>query len=94
MYEINKLHHGEGMCTACLKRMKALFKTVLYFLSEAKNVRISYVYETHEIEFIMPGSLMTGLNPEQFCGVYFDYTACCDRLAWLLPYSGKSVTVI
>ena len=53
--------------------MKALFKTVLYFLSEAKNVRISYVYETHEIEFIMPGSLMTGLNPEQFCGVYFDY---------------------
>ena len=32
---------------------KALFKTVLHFLLKAKNVRISYVYETHEVEFIM-----------------------------------------
>ena len=28
-------------------------KTSLDFLLEAKNVRISYLYETHQIEFIM-----------------------------------------
>ena len=33
--------------------MKALFKTLLGFLSEAKNKRISYVYETHEVEIII-----------------------------------------
>ena len=38
---------------------KALFKTVLDFLSEPKNVRISYVYETHEVEFIMLRSMFT-----------------------------------
>ena len=32
---------------------KALFRTVLDFLLEPKNVRISYVCETHEVEFIM-----------------------------------------
>ena len=32
---------------------KALFKTVLDFLLEPKNVRISYVCETQEVEFIM-----------------------------------------
>ena len=38
---------------------KALFKTVLDFLVEPKNVRISYVCETHEVEFIMPRSMFT-----------------------------------
>ena len=28
-------------------------KTSLDFLSEAKNLQISYLYETHEVEFIM-----------------------------------------
>ena len=32
-------------------------KTSLDFLLEAKNVRISYLYETHQIEFIMLRSL-------------------------------------
>ena len=32
---------------------KALFKTVLDFLVEPENVRISYVCETHEVEFVM-----------------------------------------
>ena len=38
---------------------KALFKTVLDFLLESKNVRISYVCETHEVEFIMLRSMFT-----------------------------------
>ena len=38
---------------------KALFKTVLDFLLEPKNVRISYVCETHEVEFIMLKSMFT-----------------------------------
>ena len=38
---------------------KALFKTVLDFLLEPKNVRISYVCETHEVEFIMLRSMFT-----------------------------------
>ena len=38
---------------------KALFKTALDFLLEPKNVRISYVCETHEVEFIMLRSMFT-----------------------------------
>ena len=37
----------------------ALFKTVLDFLLESKNVRISYECETHEVEFIMLRSMFT-----------------------------------
>ena len=32
---------------------KTLIKTVLDFLLEVKNVRISYVYKTQEVELIM-----------------------------------------
>ena len=40
-------------------RAKALFETVLDLLLEANNIRISYVDETHAVEFIMPRSLLT-----------------------------------
>ena len=40
-------------------RTKALFETVLDLLLEANNIRISYVDETHAVEFIMPRSLFT-----------------------------------
>ena len=38
---------------------KAFFKTVVNFPLEAKKVRISYEYETHEVEFIVLSSLFT-----------------------------------
>ena len=41
---------------------KTLIKTVLDFLLEVKNVRISYVYKTHEVEFVMLRSLFTWLH--------------------------------
>ena len=34
-------------------KTKALFETVLDLLLEANNIRISYVDETHAVEFIM-----------------------------------------
>lgn len=40
-------------------RTKALLETVLDLLLEAINIRISYVDETHAVEFIMPRSLFT-----------------------------------
>ena len=40
-------------------RTKALFETVLDLLLEANNIRISYLDETHVVEFIMPRSLFT-----------------------------------
>ena len=41
-------------------------KTSLDFLLEAKNVRISYLYETHQIEFIMLKSLCIWLHSQKF----------------------------
>ena len=40
-------------------RTKALFETVLDLLLEANNIQISYLDETHVVEFIMPRSLFT-----------------------------------
>ena len=31
MYEINKLHHGEGMCTACLKKNESFIQNSSLF---------------------------------------------------------------
>ena len=53
---------------------KALFKTVLDFLSEPKNVRISYVYETHEVEFIMLRSMFTWLHGKNIAQRYVENT--------------------
>ena len=53
---------------------KALFKTVLDFLSEPKNVRISYVYETHEVEFIMLRSMFTWLYGKNIAQRYVENT--------------------
>ena len=41
---------------------KALFKKIIDCLLEPKNVRISYVCETHEVEFIMLRSMFTWLH--------------------------------
>ena len=53
---------------------KALFKTVLDFLSEPKNVRISYVCETHEVEFIMLKSMFTWLHGKNIAQRYVENT--------------------
>ena len=41
---------------------EALFKTVFYFLLEPKNIQISYVCETHEVEFVKHRSMFTWLH--------------------------------
>ena len=41
-------------------------KTSLDLLLEAKNVRTSYLYETHQIEFIMLRSLCIWLHSQKF----------------------------
>ena len=53
---------------------KALFKTVLDFLLEPKNVRISYVCETHEVEFIMLKSMFTWLHGKNIAQRYVENT--------------------
>ena len=55
-------------------RKKALFKTVLDFLLEPKNVRISYVCETHEVEFIMLKSMFTWLHGKNIAQRYVENT--------------------
>ena len=49
-----------------IEREKKIDKTSLDFLLEAKNVRISYLYETHQIEFIMLRSLCIWLHSQKF----------------------------
>ena len=53
---------------------KALFKTVLDFLLKPKNVRISYVCETHEVEFIMLKSMFTWLHGKNIAQRYVENT--------------------
>ena len=53
---------------------KALFKTFVDFLSEPKNVWISYEYETHEVEFIMLRSMFTWLHGKNIAQRYVENT--------------------
>ena len=52
-------------------RMKALFNKVLDFLLEGKNVRISFLYEAHEGEFIMHGQKTAQRYVENCCSSTF-----------------------
>ena len=53
---------------------KVLFKKCLYFLLEPNNVRICYVYETHEVEFIILRSLFTGLHGWNIAQRYVEHS--------------------
>ena len=44
---------------------KKIDKTSLDFLLEAKNMRISYLYETHEVKFITLRSLCIWLHSQK-----------------------------